>query len=469
MVVRRVDRHLVVGLLLRQDVEGRDTPRVPLGGGRIWSNPLMRFPSRPRARLWWARATWVIPVLGVFAGVLLFLAVTFYDDVVFLVQGGDKSLSAGAATTILAAIGGGMVTFTGFVFSFVLLIVQFGSTAYSPRTVTHFLRGRAVQWILALFLATITFSFLSVLDVGSLGREDFVPTTAVSLSVGLLVASLLGFIALLHSIGSRIRVDAVLTDIGRGARNQLVRRVAAAPRGGQVAPEPSSADGPEEQAGPSVVADYHGRSGQVVAIDATRLARLARRHACGIQVIPRVGDAITTGTPAARVVGAERALDREISGAFVVDVERSLWHDPLYALRLLVDVAIRALSPAVNDPTTAVRALDEIEGVLRAAGSRQLGSTRIEVPPGSLVLAGPSWDDLVDLALLEIFESGRGQVQISRRLTALLDDLIPDVDQSRGRILAEYRLQLDAEVTGMTGRARSIALQGDRQGLGGSG
>lgn len=356
-----------------------------------------------------------------------------------------------------------MVTFTGFVFSFVLLLVQFGSTAYSPRTVTYFLRARTVQWILGLYLATITFSFVSVSEIGSLGREDFVPTTAVTVSLLLLVASLLGFVTLLHSIGRRIRVDAVLAAIGRTARNQLQGRASA--RDGAAA-SPGAAG-----TGDGRVVEYLGDPGQVVAIDARRLVRLARQHACVIEVIPRIGDAVVGGTPVARVTGGEGArLDRGISRALVVDVERSLLHDPLYALRLLVDVAVRALSPAVNDPTTAVRALDEIESVLRAAERcEHLGNRTLAAGSGSVELARPSWDEVVDLSLIEVLECGRGQVQIDRRLVVLLDDLIAAVDPSRRPVLVSYRDELEADPRLLTARARAIVRVGDRQGLGGSG
>jgi uncharacterized membrane protein len=217
------------------------------------------------------------------------------------------------------------------------------------------------------------------------------------------------------------------------------------------------------------VVDFDDRSGQVVAIDIRALARLARRTPCQVEVLVRVGDAVTPGTPVARVVGAGGSADGPINHALVVDDERSLVHDPLYALRLLVDVAIRALSPAVNDPTTAIRALDEIEGVLRVAAAGRLGTVRFDFDPGTLVLSRPSWDELVDLALLEIMQSGLGQVQVSRRLIALVDDLLPDVSADQRAVLEEYRHELMANAAAMPGRAGRIAGYGDLQGLGGSG
>jgi uncharacterized membrane protein len=359
------------------------------------------------------------------------------------------------------------------VFSFAILIVQFGSSAYSPRMVSYFLRRRVTQWILALFLATITYSFVGLVSIGSEGREQFAPTLTVSISLLLLVLSLVGFIVLMSTTGSQIRVDAVVASLGRHSRRQLSRRL---PRQERAAASGLGVPAAPVETEPAAVADhlvpvdYHGPSGQIVAIDVRRLSRLAQGQGIVLEVNLRVGDAITGGTPIAHATGTTPHLEKAVSRALVVDDERSIVHDPLYALRLLVDIAIRALSPAINDPTTAVRALDEIEGVLRAAASRRLGTLRLDVGPGALVLSTATWDEVVDLALLEIAESGRGQVQVSRRLVALLDDLIPDVPEARRPALRGYRADLESTVRegAFSGRSREVALHGDRQGLGGS-
>ncbi len=416
----------------------------------------------------------MLPLLGMLVGALLVQVVEFADEVTYVVEGRANTLSPEAATAVLAAIGGGMITFSGFVFSFAMLIVQFGSSAYSPRMVSYFLRRRVTQWILALFLATISYSFLGLVSIGSEGRAQFAPTLTVSVALLLLLLSLVGFIVLMSTTGSQIRVDAVVASLGRHSRRQLSRRLPRQSR--TVAPEPGSpASAAESQAGAVgvdlVPVHYRGRNGQIVAIDVRRLSRLAKGQGFVLEIAPRVGDAITEGTPIARAPSATPRFERNVSRALVVDDERSLVHDPLYALRLLVDIAIRALSPAVNDPTTAVRALDEIEGVLRAAASRRLGTIRLDVAPGTLVLSTATWDEVVDLALLEIADSGRGQVQISRRLVALLDDLIPDVPEDRRAALLRYRADLESAVRegAFTGRSQEVALGGDRQGLGGSG
>ena len=416
----------------------------------------------------------MLPLAGIVVGALLVQVVEFVDEVTYIVEGRANTISPEAATAVLAAIGGGMITFSGFVFSFAILIVQFGSSAYSPRMVSYFLRRRVTQWILALFLATISYSFLGLVSIGSAGRAQFAPTLTVSVALLLLVFSLVGFIVLMSTTGSQIRVDAVVASLGRHSRRQLSRRL---PRQDRVVgdAEPGAAAGAAEQDTAAVLddlvpIDYLGPNGQIVAIDVRRLSRVAQEQGLVLAMTLRVGDAITGGTPIAHAPSISEGLRRSVSRALVVDDERSIVHDPLYALRLLVDIAIRALSPAVNDPTTAVRALDEIEGVLRVAASRRLGTLRLDVAPGTVVISTATWDEVVDLALLEIADSGRSQVQISRRLVGLLDDLIPDVPEDRRVALLRYRAELEVAVRegAFSGRSREVALRGDRQGLGGS-
>lgn len=423
-----------------------------------------------RLQLWWERAFWVIPVLGVVFGIWLNGVVSSLDDWVESVEGVTQpDVSTASALSLLGAIGGGMITFTGFVFSFVVLLLQFGSSQYSPRTVSHFLRARSTQVILAIFLATVTFSFLSLLDVGSSGRAQFVPILTILVAVGLLLLSLVAFIALLHSVGGRMRVDAVLSSVGRQARQRLQRR------GSLLAGVVTEGEGAAvfDAVAPLVVRSP--RAGQVVAVDLRVLRALAKRRRLRIALRVQVGDAVSEGSALMRVWTADgSSAPLKVSGRFagtvVVDQERSLRHDAFYSLRLLVDVAIRALSPAVNDPTTAVRALDEIEGVLRVAAHRQLGDQRIAAGAGEVIVRIPSWSDVVLLGLLEIMTFGIGQPQVTRRLMMLLDDLLADVPEDRRGELATLRASLirRLEASVADPEAVRIALRGDRQGLGGT-
>lgn len=429
---------------------------------------LMQRVSVIRFRLWWERAFWVLPACGVIAGLVLHEWVAEADELIVASMAKVPVLfSTSSATQLLAAIGGGMITFTGFVFSFVVLLLQFGSSQYSPRTVSYFLRARSTQVILGCFLATISFTFMALLDVGSLGRADFAPGLTVAVAVLLLFTCLGAFIALLHSVGSRVRVDAVLTAMGRRSRRQLVRRLAL-PRGAQLIEGESAV---AESAGVVVRATV---AGQTVAIDERRLVRTAKRHRLQLRLLVQIGDAITVGSALIRVVSPTgqitKAAGRMLASAVVVDRERSLHHDPFYSLRLLVDIGIRALSPGINDPTTAVRALDEIEGVLRVAADQPLGSRRITVTAATVVTRTPDWAAVVNLGLLEIMLSGSGQPQVTRRLVALLDALLADLPPAQADPLLELRDELTECVVaeGRNSALTAVALRPDRQGLGGT-
>jgi len=411
-----------------------------------------------RVRLWWERAFWVIPTFGVLAGVLL-ASLTGRADVHVDAL---AEITPDSVRSILTAVGGGMVTFTGFVFSFVVLLLQFGSSQYSPRTVSYFLRARSTQDILAVFLCTATFSFLSLLTIHD-GPRAKTPQLTVLVGVALLLASLLAFITLLHSVGARVRVDAVLARLGQAARVELGHRW----RQREENSEGVEVGVPLDDDRPCTLVRHQGPTGQVVAVELRRLLRVARRGGGRIELLVRVGDAVSRGTPVMQVHGP--VPTRGLESTVVVDVERSLRYDPLYALRLLVDVALRGLSPAVNDPTTAVRALDEIEDVLREAATLELGPRAVAAGSGVVVIRRPKWSDVVELALLEISIYGRGQPQVSRRLTAMLEDLEADVDEQRGQALRAVGARLDGLVRETVHPDLvDVALTADRQGLGGT-
>jgi uncharacterized membrane protein len=423
-----------------------------------------------RLRLWWEGAFWVIPLLGVWAGYVLDMITEPIDEVLSLSESAALAVSPGSAVTLFAAIGGGMVTFTGFVFSVILLMVQFGSAQYSPRTVSYFLRARSTQWVLAIFLATIVFPFMSLIKVGSGQRQDYSPLASIALSILLLVVSLVAFLALIHHVSEKIRVDRLLTDLGRRARVGLGRRRESLDRleirtaGPTPARGPAIADGPD-----ATLVPFAGPPGQVVSINVARLRRVAHRRGARIVMLVRVGDAVVEGSRLAAVQGPRGVPARTVSRCVLVDDELSLRHDPMYALRILTDVSLRALSPAVNDPTTAARSLDEVEGVLRVAAEVPLGETTLPAGPGSLVLQGPTWPDVVGLALHEVITFGADQPQVTRRLTAMLDDLAGEVPEDRRPTLEQQRRRLAERVaTAVPEHDRAVALAPDLQGIGAS-
>ena len=414
----------------------------------------------PRLRHRLRGAAWLAPMLGIPAGFLLREALLAVDEAIYAAQPGADALSTASATALLAAVGGGMITFSGLVLSFVLLAIQFGSSAYSPRAVTYFLQGRAVRWILALFLATTTYCFVGLVAIGSLGRTEYSADATVLVALVLLGASLAGFIVLVHRVSNRLRLDTVLADLGSIAYRELLR---GAPAFGTVqAPRAVEPDGPRAPVA------RRGRPGQVIAVDRRALLRLARRRGCRIEVLVRIGDGVSAGTVLASVAGADERIGPQVRRCVVVDPERPLTDDALYPIRLIVDIALRALSPGINDPTTAVRALDELEAVLLLAAGRHLGPIELPAGEGTVVLDCATWEEVVDLALLEISFAGAHTIQVQRRLRALCADVGAAVQEPRRPALERYLVELDLHAATMTGLAGAATRTPDRQGLGGS-
>jgi uncharacterized membrane protein len=171
------------------------------------------------------------------------------------------------------------------------------------------------------------------------------------------------------------------------------------------------------------------------------------------------------------VFGSSRKLEpRTVLQGIVLGQERTALQDSKYPIRLLVDIAIRALSPAVNDPTTAVQALNQIDDLLRRLGRCRLDVGRVADSAGVLRLRYPSptWEDFLDLALLEIMYYGATSVQVMRRLGALLDDLDQTVNPSQQAEVRSYQERLRRQIQQEFRRTdmREEAGEIDRQGLG---
>jgi uncharacterized membrane protein len=216
---------------------------------------------------------------------------------------------------------------------------------------------------------------------------------------------------------------------------------------------------------------YGGRPSSIQAVQVSALVDLAKASGGIIEMVAAVGDTVVELMPWLHVFGAPQIIsDGELLSAIELGEERTFEQDPEYAIRLLVDIAIRALSPAINDPTTAVLALDQIEDLLLRRDLRHLEVGAFHGSDGKLrlVIPFPRWDDLLRLSFSEICYCGATSVQVMRRMNALINDLIPAVHEERRPALRQW----DARLKGIIARSfadgeeRLEASKEDRQGLG---
>src|SRR5690349_17569928 len=146
-----------------------------------------------------------------------------------------------------------------------------------------------------------------------------------------------------------------------------------------------------------------------------------------IELVPQVGDFVATSEPLFRLYDGATSLDAsELQSTLAFGPERTLEQDPTFAFRIIVDIALKALSPAINDPTTAVIAIDQLHRLLRKAGNKNLRTDEILDKSGQLavIFRTPNWQDFVHLAFTEIRHCGAQNIQVVRRLRAMVDNLV---------------------------------------------
>jgi uncharacterized membrane protein len=417
-----------------------------------------------RARLWLASGMW-LPVLAANVGaVVLALVLPVVDE--HLGEGGSPPIATAAAQQIFGALAAGMITFTGIIFSAVFVAAQIQTSSYSPRLAARLRRDPVVIAGLALPTATATYALFALAAIGSQtdrAGHDFVPVVTVIFGLALLVVTLGMFVALVQRAFE-------LTQIG-GIFRGLMRRAGAViddvhPLAAGAGPAPAIAYDPV-----AAVVTHERSPAVVAAIDRAALVRLARETGGFVEVLTMVGQYVASGTPILRVHGARSApVGAHARRVLVMARQRTIDQDPAFVLRMLVDIAIRGLSPAVNDPTTAVQALDRIEGLLVELHRRAPGAVLVldddKVPRGRV--PAPTWTDYLELGVTEIRQYGAGSIQVGRRLHALYDHLLAEIDDSaRPRVQLERRL-LDEALARTFPDAEEQAIVGrpDRLGLG---
>jgi uncharacterized membrane protein len=408
------------------------------------------------------QSAWMIP--AVYAGSALALGLTFPRIESRIFPGLFSEVSVSAAMAFYSAIAGGVITLTGIVFSFTFVMVQFSASAYSPRLVQWIARDPVISHALGVFTATYLYAIAALIQVdrSGTGKVAFVSGWVV---VGLLLASSGMFIALIHRI-SRLRVTSMLVFTGNKGREVIAASYPASKSENVAAATDAVRALPRTQ-----TLLHQGEPCSIQAVNVGALVSLARTSGGIIEMVSAVGDTVVELTPLLHVVGAREPInERKLRRGIKLGVERTFEQDPKYAIRLLVDIAIKALSPAINDPTTAVQALDQIEDLLLRLGQRHLesGAFRDNEDKLRLLVPFPGWDDLLGLAFDEICFYGANSVQVMRRMNALVGDLMRSLPEKRRPSLNRWSVRLKGSIARSFAdtEERSEALKADRQGLG---
>jgi len=401
-----------------------------------------------------AQRLWIIPSLGVVAGIVLSLVTVAIDR---RNENGLLSQSIvgnGAdAQSILTTIATAVVTLTSMVLTVTLVAVQLAMGQFSPRIVRALLDDRGDQLAIAVFGATFTFAIFSLraIDTGPGGAA--VPGVTVLTALALTAASAFALFFFVHHAGQQLRVGALVDLVGDELRGQLDQRFPPAPALHEDA---------------SLLLSR--RAGNVIHCDRKALVAEARRAGCTLELVPMMGDFVTRGAPLVRVHGDGTRLDRaRVRRLIALDDERTHRGDPAYGFRKLVDVAQRALGTSSNDATTAVQVINRLHDCLRQIADRPVPNGHLRDADGELRLIERvlDWDGYIRLAFDEIRLAAGCYPQVTRRLEAALSDLKRIAPPERQPALdRQLRLLAHAVTRDLDDDDRDAALVPDPQGIG---
>jgi len=377
---------------------------------------------------------------------------------------GLLGLSMTGARSLVGDIVSADLSFLVFTFGSLLVAIQVAGGQYTPRIIaTTLLRDNIIRGISGLFVFTLLFANRTL---GWMGENE-VHQLQVLIAALFGFASVVAFLFLIDYAAKSLRPISLVARIGeRGIK--VIESVYRDPTMGPVAPPQID----RKRSVPDRIVRHQGKSGIVLAVNLQTLVAKARRANMVIELVPQVGDFVAVDEPLFYLYGKDAIEDATLRTLVALGTERTMEQDPMFAFRILVDIALKALSAAINDPTTAVVAIDQLQRLLRVVGKRSLRLEEIVDRSGRVrvILRTPNWEDFVHVSFREIRQCGAGSIQIARRLRAALENLIQSLPEHRHEELRVELALLDCAIVSKHPFPEDLALARvpDSQGLGGS-
>lgn len=405
-------------------------------------------------RLWWLKARysfWFIPALLVLAAVVLAAVLIEVDgwlepntfDRWPRLFGAGADGSRGLLTTIASS----MITVAGVVFSITLVALSLASSQYTSRVLRNFMSDRVNQVVLGAFVGIFAYCLVVLRTIRGGDEGAFVPSLAV------LVGLLLGFVGIavliyfIHHISTSIQASHILAAVAseslRAVDHLFPEGVGEADAAGE--PEPGALG----RAWYPVAAD---KTGYVQSLDTSGLLAFASERQTVVRMERRIGQFVVEGTPLVSVLGVDLSEDdrQRLGGLSAIGRQRTVEQDAAFGIRQIVDVALKALSPGINDTTTAVMCIDHLTAILARLTDRRIESHfRGEDGELRLLTCGPTYADVVGEAFDQIRQNAAGNV-------AVLEGLLGSLEVLAGRTTSLPRRLV------LLDHARAVAELGQR-------
>ena len=355
------------------------------------------------------------------------------------------------AQIILGGIAASIMTVVSIVFAILLMTLTLASMQFSPRIIVSFVQDRVTQWTLGIYLGTFLYC-MAALPAARLHPVPFAPVVTVMGAMLLAVTCVGWLLFFIHHISRAISVNHIVARIAADTIRTVDETMPWPHRHERLAAQPPPVDGWEA----TIPSDV---SGYIRFVDCKRLVSLAKAHRVKIQVLRRVGHFVPAGIPLMAVSRDHRLTPEAVEdllGAFDFGPSRTLQQDVEFGVLQIVDIALKAISPAVNDPSTAINCVDQLSAILIRFATREPPESVLYDPPGTVRVVIPwiGFARLLEAAYEQIRMYSKGDVAVSLRLLRALADIAattPDAEY-RGalidhgeRVVAGCALKLEGE------------------------
>jgi uncharacterized membrane protein len=408
------------------------------------------FYTQQRFQEWVQDSLLFYPFMFMLLAVLLVLITRRLD--IFLLSQSEVPAwwwsKASMAVTLSSLIASSVLSFLAIVFSISLVALQLANQQYSPRVITIFERSHTTKVALSLFIATFVYSFILLVEVL---RSDLERITIFSLytDILLILACLIVFIVFMKSIMMMIRVTYIITIIAdetsRAIEENLPLDQAYVTCDSVTLEQPIQIIGYSRPPRSPFSRRYN--HGVFKALERSTLMQIGSKFKCVLRVLPDYGAYINQGDPVVEVYGETTVPPAQVLKAIYVSPERSVYQDPSYGIRMLVDIALQALSPAVNAPTTAHEVILRLTNLLAMISQRPQATGAYAEDEHQVRLMQPvfTWEDYVELAFSEIIHYGNDDPQTRKSLTSALDYLLKNIPDTHKPLLERQKALLSNE------------------------
>ena len=414
-------------------------------------------------------ALWIVPLVAI----ALQVVVSRLTDALeaWLVKTGymvETSSYFGIGPAAVQSVMGVIITLTTsflvFTFGSLLVAIQVAGGQYTPRIIaTTLLRDNALRYTVGLFVITLLFAVRTLTHT-----TETVYQLSTFIAVTLGWACIVAFLFLIDYAARMLRPVSLVGYIGEQGIAVIESVYPNLVKDPKVSAAPGAKRGPPER-----TVRHRGTSGIVLAVNLDLLVAEAQRADGVIEFAPQVGDFVAVDEPLFHVYGNAGVIDDDrLRAAVALGPERTLEQNPMFAFRIVTDIALKALSAAINDPTTAVLAIDQLHRLLRAVGRRSMRAEEIGDKKRQLrvIFRTPNWEDFVHITFREIRHYGAGNIQIARRLRAMAENLMQTLPAHRHPALRIELELLDRAIEKqyIFPEDRTLARIPDTQGMGGS-